>query len=51
MAVGAAAAALETAVETLATLAHPTDATGGDARHKGIVGNIASDYSTSSYKG
>ena len=49
--VGAAAAALETAVETLATLAHPTNTTGGDARHKGIVGDIAGDYSASSYKG
>ena len=49
--IGATTGALEISVETLATLAHPTDATGGDACHKGIVGNIASDYSASGYKG
>ena len=51
MAVGAAAATLETAVETLATLAHPTDATGGNACHKGIVGNIAGDNGSGGYEG
>ena len=51
LAVGAATATLEISVETLAALAHPTNAAGGNACHKGIVGDIAGDNGSGGYEG
>lgn len=49
--IGAAAGAFKTGVETLAALTHPTNATGGNACHKGIVGDITGYYRSGCYEG
>lgn len=49
--IGAATGALEISVETLAALTHPTDAAGGNACHKGIVGDITGYYRSGGYEG